>query len=363
MALYVYLLDFDTNLRYALPCYNPGENMSVFRKERFADGRRKIYFMGVKILAYSKKKPKIDKTLAYDSARIIAESVYTRDDCDDFSYEFLKHWFQNGWILTNYDTQIAWLVFINAACKRNDTSVARSTFLAYHNRFGLAGVENYVLICKLAASLGLHNEMTDKTVRVAERVQKVRAKKRFESMIKRAKSVAIVGRSPILIGKKLGAEIDSHDIVIRFNMADVSGKYKTDFGIKNDVMVINCWNKNDKSAFCMYIAWRNYGTMTKVINDIDQDDCENADFMDFGLKSNVCRESGLINPTSGALMIMWVKQILGNLDKVDIYGFAFQDEKMNLGHYDGNYDINNDVHNMRAEIEFLKQTVNKGDKK
>jgi hypothetical protein len=58
-------------------------------------------------------------------------------------------------------------------------------------------------------------------------------------------------------------------------------------------------------------------------------------------------------------MIMWVKQILGNLDKVDIYGFAFQDEKMNLGHYDGNYDINNDVHNMRAEIEFLKQTVNK----
>ncbi|MBO4480239.1 MAG: hypothetical protein J5742_01265 [Alphaproteobacteria bacterium] len=142
-------------------------------------------------------------------------------------------------------------------------------------------------------------------------------------------------------------------------MADVSGKYSVDFGVKNDVMVINCWNKTDNNAFYLYKDFRLYGAFSGVMDSVYNDECKNADFLDFGLKAECCRESGLVDPTSGALAIMWVKKILGNLDKVDIYGFAFQDENMNLGHYDGKYVINDDIHNMRAEVEYLRQIANK----
>ena len=332
--------------------------MKIFKKERLQNGRRNIYFMGIRFFSYCKKQNK--NTYDYhDIARVIADGIISRDECDDFSYDFLKHWFSNKHILTDYDVKSTWLAFITAAIQRKDTFVATSTLLQYKQRFGLSEIEKYPYICKLSKKLGFTNEKIDKTIIVMERVQKVRKNNRFEKMIKKAKSVAIVGRSPILVGRGLGKEIDSHDIVIRFNMADVSGKYADDFGIKNDVMVINCWNKNNQQTFCLYIAFKDYGTMPMVIDSIYEDDCKNSDFVDFGLKAHCCKESGLINPTSGALIIMWVKKILGNLNKVDMYGFAFQDENMDLGHYDGNHTINDDVHNMRAEVEFLKQFTKK----
>lgn len=332
-----------------------GVGMKIFRKERLPNGRRHIYFCGIRVISYSKKHSQKLNCFDLDYALAMAENIFVRDGYNEFEYNVLKHWFMNKRVLTNYDIQMVWLIFMSAAFDRGDYALARNVFASYNQRFGLNGVETFLPVCRLAKSLGVSNELMDKTIVVGDKVANVRLEKRFENIIKKAKSIAIVGRSPVLIGMGRGAEIDSHDVVIRFNMADVSGKYQKDFGIKNDVMVINCWNKNDKKAFCIYKDFRNYGCGQDVINSIAEDDCENVDFLDFGLKAWCCTESGLTDPTSGAIMIMWVKKILGNLNKVDIYGFAFQDENMNLGHYDGNYQINDNIHNMRAEIEFLKR--------
>ena len=336
------------------------EKMRIFKKERLQNGIRHIYFMGVRIFSYSKGCHNTGVCTTWDCAHVISENVFTHDGYDDFEYDFLKHWFQNKRILGNYDVQVAWLIFISVAYDKKDYLIASNVFWHYYKRFGLSNIETYVPVCKLAASLGVKNELIEKTLAVESKVRNIRIEHRFENMIKNVKSIAIVGRSPILIGAGRGQEIDAHDVVIRFNMADVSGIYANDFGVKNDIMVINCWNKNDNSTFCLYKDFRTFGILPTVIDAIYNDDCTNADFLDFEIKKWCCCESGLTDPTSGAIIIMWVKKILGSLNKVDIYGFAFQDDNMNLGHYDGDYNINDNVHNMRAEIEYLRQLVKKG---
>ena len=52
------------------------------------------------------------------------------------------------------------------------------------------------------------------------------------------KSVAVVGSSGNLLNKEAGEEIDSHDIVIRFNQARVEG-YEKYVGSRTDIRILN----------------------------------------------------------------------------------------------------------------------------
>lgn len=52
-------------------------------------------------------------------------------------------------------------------------------------------------------------------------------------------TVAIVGNSPCEKGLGKGAEIDAHDIVIRFNLATVSAQHQPDYGAKTNLAVCN----------------------------------------------------------------------------------------------------------------------------
>jgi hypothetical protein len=54
------------------------------------------------------------------------------------------------------------------------------------------------------------------------------------------KSIAVVGNGPQLVGLGKGKEIDSHDIVIRFNNVNLSKEFAEDYGIK-----FNIWAKNN----------------------------------------------------------------------------------------------------------------------
>ncbi|SEW11536.1 Polysaccharide pyruvyl transferase [Cognatiyoonia koreensis] len=52
-------------------------------------------------------------------------------------------------------------------------------------------------------------------------------------------SVAIVGNSSVERGRRKGAEIDGHDIVIRFNLPKQDQAFAIDYGSKTDLIVIN----------------------------------------------------------------------------------------------------------------------------
>ena len=62
---------------------------------------------------------------------------------------------------------------------------------------------------------------------------------KYQKYIK-GKKVILVGPAITLIGKKTGAFIDSHDVVIRTNGAfPVLNKYQIDYGKKCDSLYIN----------------------------------------------------------------------------------------------------------------------------
>ena len=72
------------------------------------------------------------------------------------------------------------------------------------------------------------------------------------------KSIALVGGSGCEIGKNKGKEIDSHDIVIRFNNYPQDEKYACDYGRKTNIWIRqgakDVIDKKDLSIFD-YVIW------------------------------------------------------------------------------------------------------------
>lgn len=328
------------------------------------DNKRVLKILGVKF-SYTKKKNNSNYIInqnIIEQNRIleaILDSVLLNDGCDSWQLDFLKHYFISRRTKKNEKNEDLWLVTITALYLSGNKNSALSLLSYYISIFGISKITNYAPLCVLAKEIGKSTDNIEKVINTYQNIINLRNQERFENLIKNAKSIAIVGRSPSIIGKSLGKEIDAHDIVIRFNNSDVSGKYKSDYGTKINVNVINVWleNPNDDGVLCIYKDYRIFNTDPTVAEKIEKDLSNNIDVIGFGVKKWVCDFSGLDEPTSGAIFICWVYKILGTLKNVDIYGFAFQDEKQSLGHFDGSHVINTDNHNMDAEMCFLKSFV------
>ncbi len=252
-----------------------------------------------------------------------------------------------------------WLITILTCYLREDKNLAISFLRDFVAKFGVNDAVEYPIVCQLLKELDWGNDETNKIADVWDKVLSLRQEQRFENLIKKAKSVAIVGRSPVLLGKSLGAEIDAHDVVIRFNNSDVSGKYAADYGVKIDVNVINLYldNINSDNVLCVYKDCRMFFVESSVLEKVKRDTEKNIDVLDFGLKYEICKMSGISKPTSGVIMIMWVRKILGSLKNVDLYGFSFQDEEKRMTHFDDSEQIKLKNHDIENEIYFLKKII------
>jgi hypothetical protein len=80
--------------------------------------------------------------------------------------------------------------------------------------------------------------------------------KTFLSLFK-GKSVAIVGGSPDLIGKRLGSIIDDFDVVVRFNLMTPQG-LEEDYGNRTDIRFIGCTLLDKHSEFFKKIGSDQY---------------------------------------------------------------------------------------------------------
>lgn len=342
--------------------------MKFIHKVRYPNGRRHIYFCGIKIISYRRKNKQIStvqpvQTALLNMANMIAQNIHMHDGYDEFEYQYLKHYFQNKNVIKNENNLMTWLQTISVLIYEGQHVQAIYLLNSYIKRFGYADIILFENICDFLGQISKNTPETDAVLKIYKRISQIQSQHRFENLVKAAKNIAIVGRSPILTGAGLGAKIDSHDLVIRFNASSVSDEYVNDFGKKTDVMVVNCWIKNSTDAMCLYKDARTFGSFPAVLDAIKEDDSENIDFLPRGLKYEICQDSGLDDPTSGAIMIYWVCKILGNLNNVDIYGFAFQDPEKKLTHYDANHVINTDNHDMSSEIYYLKNLTTKKAKK
>ena len=81
----------------------------------------------------------------------------------------------------------------------------------------------------------ISNENIEKSVLIYNKLNENIEKNIFENAIK-GKTVAVIGNGPQEIGKGCGEEIDSHDIIIRFNNFNIKG-FEKDYGSKTDIWV------------------------------------------------------------------------------------------------------------------------------
>ena len=203
----------------------------------------------------------------------------------------------------------------------------------------------------------------------------------FAEYIK-GKTVAVVGNGPQQIGKNTGAEIDSADIVVRFNTFDLT-KHTDDYGTRTDVWVNGCAGNYDDDRYldiakkCKYVIWRGRPVGRK----------KELALLKFFKK---CSKSGItINflplarleqcssqqvfahkwaPTLG-FVVLWYLKTCMNPKTLKIYGFSFLDKSLTkddlkkIPHFYHTNENDTTVHNMSIEVEILKQLFTNTDKR
>ena len=213
---------------------------------------------------------------------------------------------------------------------------------------------------------------------VGLRLSKCHEDRAFDRLLE-GKSIAVVGNGPSEVGKGLGAEIDSHDLVIRINNFKVSG-FSADYGSRCDV-----WMKGGAADVGHDFPLKDQSSGLKAVlytEDIVNEGMlgQNADwpkremeaglivdYLDKGERATLMAKLDC-RPSSGAFLIDRLRRIKGVM--VDVYGFAFLDERQvdasnGFEHYakdstpeNARYQMLSAGHDIVAESAYLKSLFN-----
>ena len=234
-----------------------------------------------------------------------------------------------------------WLIFISCLVEEKKTDEAKIMLkrLIGFNGIQKCPVELYLLCSSFANSIGITSPSIEKSAYYYDEFYKKEKLDTFKKYLK-GKSIAVVGNSPCEIGKNKGQEIDSHDIIIRFNNYPQEEKYHCDYGKKTNIWVRqsskDTVNKKDLSIYD-YVIWADdftsFNIKSKEILDVIGDYFEKYNdkllTIEKDYYNKLRKESNILRPTSGAIIFYYLKEILGDLKDVDAYGFAFLSNDIN----------------------------------
>jgi hypothetical protein len=187
--------------------------------------------------------------------------------------------------------------------------------------------------------------------------------------------IAIVGNGPHELGRGRGAEIDGHDIVVRFNDYNDSEKFACDYGKKANIVIFStAWPQlslilNKQVPIFLTYDLYNENYSLDLIGRYKEKPFSNITTIGLSPVKKEIREKYNIGwPTSGFTGIYYFKEYLKkNIKKSDIYGFSLNSEKLiQEGHYE-NPDPNDESgvryklhHDFNLEWKMLKEMFNKG---
>lgn len=272
-----------------------------------------------------------------------------------------------------------WLIYISLLYKNDNKILAKELLLKYYEKFHSNRIHNVLIAAKLAKEIGITNENIEKSVLIYNKLNENIEKNIFENAIK-GKTVAVVGNGPQEIGKGYGEEIDSHDIIIRFNNFNIKG-FEKDYGSKTDIWVRGFQaskyekgiNRDYNIMYCyegdLNCALLQDDIIEKLYNDISNNTAV------FYFKNEIHRKifelSNIHSLTSGGLVLFNVLEIKNKYNesftKKDIYGFSFLNNDLS---YDGyHYYIDNipkkdllsslnNWHKINEEMIFLRKLFN-----
>ncbi len=182
--------------------------------------------------------------------------------------------------------------------------------------------------------------------------------------------IAVVGNSPVELGKAHGNAIDLYDIVIRFNDFSTLPPFDRDYGSKTDIVVQSyplTEALSGKSAAPDYMLVQRH-----AFNIFDPRDWapvlglatqgQKLAFMPREAYSVAAKELGA-TPSAGFALAVYMKQLRGSIDRSDFYGFSFTDQLSNerKAHYfnDENPSLIHDWEREALQFEKLFQSEGK----
>lgn len=266
------------------------------------------------------------------------------------------------------------LMLMTSFLNTNQKEKAVEVFRPYYEQHGLLDIECFLPVANMAFEMNLYDEKIETSNYVYKAFLENRQNNILKEMLEN-KRIAVVGNGPSEIGKNQGSEIDSHDIVIRFNNYRTEG-FEADYGSKTDIWCINPGND---------IVYRDYKQYKLIIspNNYSQYYIKNFAFTEYLASAqkdgvNILSSSREVKDfqfsvaphlwgTIGFNLIMELYYLLGSLNNVDFYGFNFCKEIHDnyCTHYFNDRDADEGkqksmVHDLLQETDVLKKLINGG---
>lgn len=257
-----------------------------------------------------------------------------------------------------------WLIAVCCLLESGQEQHAIDVLRKYVNHFGTENIDRYLPVAGLYVKNIRYFHLSDLIV-AANAVNTAfieRHKSRiFETYLREANSIAVVGNSNREVGRSLGKSIDAHDVVIRFN--DYTGKPIVDYGERADVWVRNgspaCPDMCSKDIAFRFVVWADdywhtfvQGNLLELMHRDINSSNYTAVMIPTDSHIHLRQAAHLLNPTSGAYMIYYLYEILGTLDTVDFYGFSFLDNT--VSQLDCHAEDLMSWHEMSTEVPFLR---------
>ena len=182
------------------------------------------------------------------------------------------------------------------------------------------------------------------------------------------KTIAVVGNGPQQVGKHTGAEIDSADIVVRFNTFELDG-YTDDYGTRTDVWVNACGADYKEKEYvyrakqCAYVIWRcipfGFEREKPLMSFFRR--CffagKKVDVIPFARLWECTTKPifGPLAPTIGCLFL-WYLKTYAKPKEIRVYGFSFLDgiADKSMPHFYHKRETGG-THDMSIEVAFLQE--------
>lgn len=262
-----------------------------------------------------------------------------------------------------------WLIYISLLCEYNQDNLSKILLTKYIDRYKLLDIEKFILVLELSKKLHYTNELIEQSFLIKTTLDKSIENNIFENIIK-GKSVAVVGNGPQEIGKGKGKEIDSYDIVVRFNNFQLEG-FEKDYGTKTNIWSNNRGEKQvsgleklilyivDIDYRCVILDDYNRNLLYKIITETK------LNITNVSRKDTVDRLNHY-KPTTGSMTLLKIKDIKDKNNETftveNIYGFSFLYKNNNglIDHYykDLSYEKSKKEFeglNFNYEIEYLQK--------
>ena len=263
-----------------------------------------------------------------------------------------------------------WLVYISCLLEKGKKEQALNALIKYASKYQYKDIERYLLVAQFAYMNNLRNEEIDKANFVYQKLEENRKNNVLAKLLEN-KTIAIVGNGPSEIGKSNGKEIDSHDIVIRFNNYRTDG-FEADYGSKTDIWARGSGGNDviDRKQKYQLVTWEADYSHWRVLYDyldIMYRQVKGGQLIynfDYDCHLSLRNASGIDFPTTGLVLIWDIYQKLGSLDNVDFYGFSFCQDMPDryATHYFNDRTkeeaiMRSEVHRIDKEAEFLKRLI------